>query len=199
MQTMGWRVMVCVSWLWPLVGCTMTETAKRNLQNEPQLVLGDMYLQHKLKSLAKDALDECTRRYPRKTASPDFREGFIDGFVDYLDNGGPGVLPAVPPWKYRKTKFLTLEGQTRIQLYFQGFQYGQDVAIASGQRAFLIVPVTVTEEIYPPDITTIDLPEPPEPNTATPLAQEPAPESATLPLPRPIIDPLPSSTPGKTP
>ena len=65
-----------------------------------------------------------TRPYPA-----DFVDGFEDGFVDYLDAGGPGDPPAVPPWRYRRRKYETLEGRQAILAWQAGFRYGAAVGI----------------------------------------------------------------------
>lgn len=89
-------------------------------------------------------------QYPRCLFTAEFRDGFIDGFTDYLDRGGSAAPPAVPPKKYQRNKYLNAEGHALIQDWFLGYQYGIDVAIATGQRKFLTVPVLLPDDAEGP-------------------------------------------------
>ena len=56
-------------------------------------------------------------------------------------------LPAVPPAKYTRHKnYFTENGQCLVKEYFLGFKYGQEIAIATGQRQLLTVPVLLPQE-----------------------------------------------------
>jgi hypothetical protein len=86
-------------------------------------------------------------RCPEHADSAEFRDGFIDGYVDYLDRGGNGSLRPVPVAKYtRHRKYFTEDGQCLAKEYLLGFKMGQDVAISSGQRRLLTVPVLLPQE-----------------------------------------------------
>ena len=51
-------------------------------------------------------------------------------------------LPAVPPARFtRHARYYTPEGHCLLQQYFVGFRDGQEVAVASGLRPYLTVPV----------------------------------------------------------
>src|SRR5207302_3944896 len=120
--------------------CNIAYYAAHNLVNEPKEACDQFSRTHHLRKEAKAAWAEVRKQYPRKAFTAEFREGFIDGYSDYLDRGGMGLPPAVPPKRYTRNDYLTPEGQELIKDYFLGFKYGIDVAIASGQRQFLTVP-----------------------------------------------------------
>jgi hypothetical protein len=131
----------------------------------------------------------CVRtEYPRKLFSAEFRDGFLDGYSDYLDRGGAGQPPAVPPQRYTQNKkYYTPEGHALLRDYFLGFQYGTDVAIATGQRQYLTVPVLIPDDGTP--VST-------EPATAVPapLPKPPAVPPSDAPV-KPVPQPLPVPRP----
>jgi hypothetical protein len=161
---------------------------------------------------ARDAWQIVRCEFPRKVFSAEFRDGFIDGYSDYLDRGGDGQPPAAPPLRYTQNKkYYTPEGHALMRDYLLGFQYGTEVAIATGQRQFLTVPVLIPDSIAPthtihevlPSSGSVppgsDAPVKPLPPPPAPL---PAPKPISkLPAPRPYAkEPLPStvSTPASS-
>lgn len=173
---MGQRVAMAL--LLPLLatGCNIAHEALRNLHHEPRLLWTQWAITHRLQQQAREAWESIQGEFP--DCAPEFREGFLDGYVDYLDRGGPAHLPAVPPSKYtRHPRYFTPEGHARLQQYFLGFQLGQQQAIASGQRRYLTVPVLLPS---PP-------PEPPPFRLAQPSASSntPPPSNDSLPPEQP--------------
>jgi len=137
---------------------------------------------------ARDAWQVVRCEFPRKVFSAEFRDGFIDGYSDYLDRGGDGQPPAAPPLRYTQNKkYFTPEGHALMRDYLLGFQYGTDVAVATGQRQYLTVPVLIPDSIAP--IHSIHEPLPsagsPPPGSDAPLKPIPPPP-APLPAPKPI-------------
>ncbi|MCS7271263.1 MAG: hypothetical protein NZ703_09270 [Gemmataceae bacterium] len=156
-------------------GCNVAHEAWRNLHHEPALVWNQWLIHQRLEWQAHQAWKRVRDQYP--DAATEFREGFIDGYVDYLDRGGPPHLPAVPPSRYtRQARYYTPEGHARLQQYFLGFQAGQQEAIASGQRQYLTVPVLLSPAAAEPppfqlasprkDASAAPLPEAGSDNTA---------------------------------
>ena len=191
---MNWRVF-CVGWLVPLAGCTLAQTATRNIIHEPKQVVDDRKLDHRLRSEARAALHEVAQKHPRKVFTHEFRDGFEDGFADHLDSGGPCLPPALPPLKYRGLHYLNPEGHAKIRDYFAGFKYGADVAAATGMRPYLTVPVLLADPGPPPPLKIDVLPNPPDGLSTD--APKPVPD-ASMPLPKPLPVPGPAvpSTPG---
>jgi hypothetical protein len=154
---MRWRSVAIAGALWPAAaGCNIAHNAARNFINEPHVVWTQHALKHELKSSAKAAWETARFDCPEHADSDAFRDGFIDGYVDYLDRGGNGSLPAVPPAKYTRHKeYFTENGQCLVKEYFLGFKHGQEVAIATGRRPLLTVPVLLPLEPTGPPAFTI--------------------------------------------
>jgi hypothetical protein len=74
--------------------------------------------------------------------SIDYQEGFVDGFVDYLEAGGSGNPPPLPPRRYWKAKHQNPAGFQAIDEWFQGFRHGAAVAQASNYRSFVTIPLS---------------------------------------------------------
>ncbi|TWU25779.1 hypothetical protein [Bythopirellula polymerisocia] len=69
------------------------------------------------------------------TQSPcDFEAGFKDGFVDYVNFGGNGEPPPVPPRKYWNLAYRIPAGEPSAADWFAGFRYGARVAREEGYR-----------------------------------------------------------------
>ena len=164
---MRWRSVAIAGALWPAAagGCNIAHNAARNIINEPHVVWTQHAIRHDLKQAAKAAWETSRFDCPEHADSAAFRDGFIDGYVDYLDRGGNGSMPAVPPAKYTRHKdYFTENGQCLVKEYFLGFKLGQEVAIATGQRQLLTVPVLLPlEPTGPPAFTVSPGAEPPPP------------------------------------
>lgn len=154
---MRWRSVAIAGALWPAAagGCNIAHNAARNIINEPHVVWTQHAIKHDLKMRAKAAWETARFECPEHADSAAFRDGFVDGYVDYLDRGGNGSIPAVPPAKYTRHKdYYTENGQCLVKEYFLGFKTGQEVAIATGQRQVLTVPVLLPlEPTGPPAFT----------------------------------------------
>ena len=74
--------------------------------------------------------------YEHEPFSADARSGFEAGFIDYLDAGGIGHLPPLPPRRYWKSAYQTPEGQRAMQEWFRAYEHGAAIAEASGYRQF---------------------------------------------------------------
>lgn len=187
-----------------LGGCNLAYYTVKNVFNEPYTLADQLLRHHDLKSEGKEAWQEIRIQYPRCMFSHEFREGFLDGFADYLDRGGNAQPPAVPPKKFTRNKYLNQEGHALIKDYFLGFQYGVDVALATKQREVLTVPVLLPDRnpnsprfnVQRPATGTepggealptpkrIETTAPPE-NAHTPTASAPAKQPEAKPVSRP--------------
>ena len=87
------------------------------------------------RAVARAELDD----YQHEPFSEDARSGFEAGFVDYLDAGGIGHLPPLPPRRYWKATYETPEGQLAMQEWFSAYKHGAAMAEASGYRQFVTV------------------------------------------------------------
>lgn len=142
---MGWKKVAAAGCLAPVLGgCNLYYYAAHNLINEAHVVHTQLEISHELRKDAKVLWQEVRAQYPRRMFTAEFRDGFIDGYADYLNRGGHAQAPTVPPPKFtRDRKYFTPEGHCLLKDYYLGFQYGMDVAVASGQRQFLTVPVVL--------------------------------------------------------
>ena len=201
---MRWKSVALAGAAWPaFAGCSTLHNVCKSV-NDPHPVCTQCEIEHELRKQARDAWQQVQCDYPRRDFTPEFRDGFLDGFVDYLDRGGNGSLPAVPPAKYtRQKKYFTEDGQCRIKNYFLGFKYGQEIAIATGKRQFYTVPVLLPQQAVCPAAVTgqsnslngcIVTVIPSESGT-TPTHPEPPPvPNSVLPAPKPL--PKPDGEPG---
>ena len=134
---------------------------------------------------AHEAWQIVRSEFTSKIFTPEFHDGFIDGYCDYLDRGGDGQPPAVPPLRYTQNrKYYSPEGHVLMRDYFLGFKYGTDVAIATGQRQYLTVPVLIPEKTEM--VPAIPVPLVTEPAVIPPPGGS---DSPVKPLPQPL--PLP--------
>jgi hypothetical protein len=164
----------------PLIsGCHIATNASRNLINEPRQYFDGVHVEKHLRKEGRAAFHEVQRQFPNRCFSEDFECGFVEGYADYLDNGGNASVPAVPPLKYRHHRYYNPEGHARIRDWFLGFKYGMDVAIATGCRPFYTTPILLPEkpEMPPLDITVLPTP---------PVTMAPPKDSEKLPTPREI-------------
>lgn len=140
---------------------------------------------------AREAWQTVRAEFPRKMFTAEFRDGFLDGYSDYLDRGGEAQPPAVPPLRYTQNKkYFTPEGHALVRDYFLGFQYGTEVAIATGARQYFTVPVLIPEQASPPHLLD---PLPPA-APANPIPQSDAPVK-----PKPVANPMPPVKPAPLP
>jgi hypothetical protein len=92
-------------------------------------------------NLAEEAWDEICSR-DGEIYSRHYRRGFHEGFRDYMDMGGTGDPPTLPPRSYWRVYYQSPEGYEAIQDWFEGFRHGTSVAKASGMRGFVTVPLS---------------------------------------------------------
>ena len=79
--------------------------------------------------------------YDCEPFSIDYQQGFIDGFVMYLEAGGTAVQP-LPPRRYWKVKYQNPVGLQRISEWNEGYRHGRAAAEASNYRSFVEIPLT---------------------------------------------------------
>jgi hypothetical protein len=107
--------------------------------------------------------------------SSDYAAGFKAGYADYLDNGGNGDPPAVPPFRYRSVKYQSPEGVEAINGWYAGWKHGALMAKASGQREVEVIPLSA------PPINAV--------------GRDYGPPIELPPLPPPVGEPLPPPHP----
>ena len=145
-------------------GCALThETgrvfrlAKRTVQIEPRFyeyIKSDRVAQREARLLAEQAWGEIAHAVPN--ASPDYENGFTEGFADYLYRGGSGEPPLVPPRGYWSLRFLNPQGKMVVEEWFAGFRHGAENCKARGIRDMWVVPTSFVPEPDPPSARPID-------------------------------------------
>lgn len=126
-------------------GCTISDNFTKTLFVEPWQYC-DYFDAHRAHSrhcrLAKDAWSTIRQKKSMKRVSHDYAEGFREGFTDFLDAGGTGQPPPLPPRRYWNDRYASPRGRQAVQDWFAGFRYGAAMARASGAREFAMVPLS---------------------------------------------------------
>lgn len=174
-------------------GSSFLRGATRNFIETPIVLVDDLYVAYRDKHRAKDAWEEVRREHPDLNYSKDYGLGFKEGFADYLDAGGNGQPPAVPPFRYRLAHYQTPQGYAAIQDWYAGFRHGAAVARTTGFRDTIVIPIS-----DPP----INAPHPRVPFVSETFVQppppEPVPESKPMPPPVELNPPRRMMPPSQT-
>lgn len=126
-------------------GCQFFTTVTANIAYEGAMRTDNLLTHCINHQVAKDAWKEVRRENPnaRECASKDYERGFLRGFTDFLDFGGTGTPPPLPPHRYWFICHQTPAGHQAIQDWYAGFQHGSAMAGGSGRRELVIVPTSV--------------------------------------------------------
>lgn len=168
------------------VGCRFAEHTWRTAVVEPiqySPYWYDKFARHRYRAAALEALEQQRALakaerddYVHEPFSPAHECGFVDGFVDYLEAGGRGEPPVLPPRKFWKAKFQNPDGYRATLDWFEGFRHGASVARASGLRQFITVPVSdaivVSTTPYPYGTTMLPGGHPAPPSHPQPPSRE---------------------------
>jgi len=74
----------------------------------------------------------------------DYRKGFIDGYADYVQFGGNGEPPPLPPRCYWAKE--SPDGRQKAFDWFAGFRRGAAAAIQSRARELILVPSSLSSQ-----------------------------------------------------
>jgi hypothetical protein len=72
--------------------------------------------------------------------SEDYEDGFRAGFVDYVDAGGNGEPPPLPPRRYQGLRYQNPEGYKAIEDWFGGYRDGAAAAAHGPYREWITGP-----------------------------------------------------------
>jgi hypothetical protein len=81
---------------------------------------------------------------PNQQFSEDYERGFKDGFTDFMELGGTGSPPAIPPRRYWKLKYRTPKGHRAVQDWYAGFRDGAAEARDCSYRRWRNVPSSLS-------------------------------------------------------
>ncbi len=202
---MRWKRALWLGCLAPVFGgCLHVDQSRHDAMAEHGVAQSERDIVREIHKKAREAWVAVRSEFPRKLFTPEFRDGFIEGYTDYLDRGGDAQPPVVPPMRYTQNKkYFTPEGHVLVRDYFLGFKYGADVAVATGQRQYLTVPVLIAdkgEAIEALPFAPGSMPIPPLSGSDAPVKPVPAPAPQPLPSPRPMSRlPLPRKLPNEQP
>jgi hypothetical protein len=111
-----------------LAGCTLLTRSKSGDCTEPH-EYSRHFDEHITRARAeKRAIVAISKCYP--TCDMDFKEGFVQAYVD-VALGGNGELPPVPPERYWKVCERDPEGYYEADLWFEGYTAGAQRALGS--------------------------------------------------------------------
>jgi hypothetical protein len=128
-------------------GCSLVESTCRNVAQQPAYVVDEKATKKHNELVAQDAWKQfaaanCAGEDQAEYTS-EYRQGFIEGYADYLTNGGKGEAPAVPPFGYTKLHAQTPWGAMAAQDWFAGFREGALMAMQSGRREYITIPFSI--------------------------------------------------------
>lgn len=125
----------------PSADSSFLHLAGRNLHESATVCADNQVFKHTAYKYALAAWRQVCRLAPEGVLSRHYQDGFVEGYIDYLDAGGTGEPPAMGPFRYRLHEFQTFEGRRALHDWFAGFRHGASVAKASGFRELIIMPV----------------------------------------------------------
>ncbi len=136
----------------PSAPSTFLHLAGRNITESSCRCIDDQVFKHTAEKYAQSAWSSVCKLAPDGSLSRHYKDGFIEGYIDYLDAGGTGEPPAMPPFKYGLHLYQTVEGRQAVRDWFAGFRHGALIAKSSGFRELIIVPLA-SYPCEPPQIS----------------------------------------------
>jgi hypothetical protein len=121
-------------------GCTIYALAAKNIVHDAGLFASDVNFRHRMRATAEAAWDAEHPTDPVLAKSKDYHKGFVDGYVAFLENGGPPGPAATPRTHYARNRLLNPAGHAGAELYLEGYAHGAAQAEATGEREVLVLP-----------------------------------------------------------
>ncbi len=125
-------------------GVGLFDISFRNLYECPRRAADTCTLEDRCRKWAETNWKEFAADCVDKDFSPPFKEGFSDGFTDYLVFGGKGKPPAIPPFHYQLFGVYTVPGERSDEAreWFEGFRTGAARARMTGLREQIVIPLS---------------------------------------------------------
>lgn len=132
--------------------------------------------------------------------TPDYRAGFVTGFVDFVYAGGSGEPAPIPPREYWNISQRSPQGKERVNQWFSGYRHGTRVAHDGGYREAGTIQLSLAESS---ENETSEWTSARSDSTAVTTPHEeslPAPKSAnpSVNRPSPTMRPRSSTSPSST-
>jgi hypothetical protein len=170
------------------VGCTMVGSAADHVVYAAKETIEDHLERARYRQWATAAWGKIAPTAPAVPSSGDYADGFQEGFVDYLDAGGTGEPPPLPPRRYQALRYQTAQGYEAIDAWFAGYRHGVAVARQGPYRDWITGP----SSLRVPSATISQITAEASGHPAGPPAVAPGGAAEELPLPR-----KESAAPGK--
>lgn len=129
-------------------GCSMYAAIAKNSVEVPTIVTDECLIEQRSKVQACAAWREVVAKSGDEHFSAAYQDGFTEGYADYLIHGGKGEPPPVPPYRYLLIHDQNPQGREKQEQWFAGWRHGAALAIRSGQREYITVPLST---VWPPN------------------------------------------------
>lgn len=157
-------------------GCSMYAAIAKNTVEVPTIMTDECMIEQRSKLQACAAWREVVAKSGDEHFSAAYQDGFIEGYSDYLVRGGKGEPPPVPPLRYLLMHDQNPQGREKQEQWFAGFRHGAALAMRSGLREYITVPLST---VWPanPYGTVYSM------STAARNRQRASPQGEVLPMP----------------
>ena len=122
------------------LGCAMVGSGVDHVVYAAKESVEDHLERARYRRWAADAWPQAAADGPAAGYSEDYADGFRDGFVDYVDGGGTGEPPPLPPRRYQGLRYQSPEGYQAIEDWFAGYRHGAAVARQGPYREWITGP-----------------------------------------------------------
>jgi hypothetical protein len=186
------RLMLLIVCLTATSGCTVCQNLRRTMCREPRAYSWKRDRAQSLKLYREWAGEAWARECAAlgEMATPEYRAGFLDGFVDYVYAGGNGEPPPLPPREFWNADMRSPQGRRLADDWFAGYRHGAQTARVGGYRESVTVSTSLFQTGYAePQVAphypsaddelplpNFDLPPP----ASSEFRLEPAPEPASI-------------------
>lgn len=175
-------------------GCGFAQNMARNVVFLPLYTCTEKADHHRHELLAREAWLQMATQFNEFEYSCDYRRGFVDGYTDYLDYGGTGEPPPVPPPSYRLTGYLNPDGLAAMDDWTIGFRHGAATAKASRLRELSLLPIHLGPVVPQPIVNAPKARDkaealPPPKKVDPPTEMKPAEQPADKPMEKPVDKP----------
>lgn len=110
-------------------GCTISSGVCRAF-NQSECI-DEFMIGYRNKVMAEKAWHCNKHRFCDHRYANEFKDGFIQGYID-IASGGNGCVPAVAPKDYWGWRYQSSQGQAAVNAWFEGFPQGVQVAEQDG-------------------------------------------------------------------
>jgi hypothetical protein len=144
------RLVLLIVCLTATSGCTVCQNLRRTMCREPHAYSWKRDRAQSLKLYREWAgeawASECAAL--GEMATPEYRAGFMDGFVDYVYAGGNGEPPPLPPREFWNADMRSPQGRQMANDWFAGYRHGAQTARLGGYRETVTMSASLYQSAY---------------------------------------------------